>query len=166
MGMTEETGMALGFRKKKGEEFMNEENFKNDEAQNSSENLSEQPTEQTEQAAEQPTENLSGNLRGNSNATKQLFIWEEKASRLELFIRIAYTILISIVLTFYQLIAGLCLIAQWIIILILGRRNKGLSNIIKGYFEYQIHVVSYVNWITDKRPGILPKKTEIYEKEI
>jgi len=102
----------------------------------------------------------------NEENLKQLFIWEEKASRLELFIRIVYTIFIAIVLGVYQFIAGLCLIAQWIIILIFGRRNKRLSDIVKGYFEYSVHVVSYCNWLTDRHPGILPRKTEIYEKEM
>ena len=144
---------------------MNEENFKNDEAQNSSENLPEQPaeqTEQTEQAAEHPTENLEE----SSSAMKQLFVWEEKASRLELFIRIVYSIFIAIVLMVYSLIAQLCMFVQWIVILILGRRVKGLNNIIKGFLEYNVHVISYCNFLTDKRPGILPKKTEVYEKEI
>ena len=147
---------------------MNEENF-NDETQNSSENLPEQPaeqTEQTEQAAEQPVENPSENLSENSGAMKQLFVWEEKASRLELFIRIVYTILIAVVLMAYGLIAQLCMFVQWIVILILGRRVKGLNDIIKGFLEYNIHVISYWNFLTDKRPGILPKKTEVYEKEI
>ena len=144
---------------------MNEENFKNDEAQNSSENLPEQPaeqTEQTEQAAEHPTEKLEE----SSGVMKQLFVWEEKASRLELFIRIVYSIFIAIVLMVYSLIAQLCMFVQWIVILILGRRVKGLNNIIKGFLEYNVHVISYCNFLTDKRPGILPKKTELYEKEI
>ena len=144
---------------------MNEENF-NDEAQNSSENLPEQSAEQTEQATEQPTENLSENLSESSGAMKQLFVWEEKASRLELFIRIVYTIFIAIVLMVYSLIAQICMFVQWIVILILGRRVKRLNNIIKGFLEYNIHVIGYCNFLTDKRPGILPKKTKIYEKEI
>ena len=142
---------------------MSEENF-NDETQNSSENLPEQPaeqTEQTEQAAEHPTENLEE----SSGVMKQLFVWEEKASRLELFIRIVYSIFIAIVLMVYSLIAQLCMFVQWIVILILGRRVKGLNNIIKGFLEYNVHVISYCNFLTDKRPGILPKKTELYEKE-
>ncbi len=141
---------------------MNEENF-NDETQNSSENLSEQPTEQT---TEQPTKNLSENLSESSGVMKQLFVWEEKASRLELFIRIVYTIFIAIVLMVYSLIAQICMFVQWIVILILGRRVEGLNNIIKGFLEYNIHVIGYCNFLTDKRPGILPKKTEVYEKEI
>ena len=145
---------------------MSEENFKNDETKNSSENLSEQPAEQTEQKAEQPTKNLSENLSENSGAMKQLFVWEEKASRLELFIRIIYSVFIAVVLMAYSLIAQICMFVQWIVILILGRRVEGLNNIIKGFLEYNVHVISYCNFLTDKRPGILPKKTEIYEKEL
>jgi len=48
------------------------------------------------------------------------------------------------------------------VVWILGRRSEGLSNFIKGYLEYYVHVLSLM---ADKRPGILPKKVEIYEKE-
>ena len=66
----------------------------------------------------------------------------------------------------YVLIAEICIVIQWFVILILGRRSEGLSNFIKGYLEYYVHVLSYCYLMTDKRPGILPKKVEIYEKEI
>ena len=65
--------------------------------------------------------------------SKQLFVFEHDAGRLELFIRIIYEIIIGIVLFIYGIITGICLIIQWVHILILGSRNEGLSNFIKGY---------------------------------
>jgi hypothetical protein len=95
----------------------------------------------------------------------QLFVFERAARRLELLVRIVYTIAIAIVLWVYGIIAGLCLIIQWFVILILGRRNEDLSNLIRGYLEYHVHVLSYVYWQTDTRPGILPRSVKIFEEE-
>jgi hypothetical protein len=96
---------------------------------------------------------------------KQLFVYEHDAKRLELFIRIVYAFVILVVLMVYGVIAEICMFIQWFVILILGRRSEGLSNFIKGYLEYYVHVISYVYLMTDNRPGIFPEKTEIYEKE-
>lgn len=96
---------------------------------------------------------------------KQLFVYERDAGRLELFVRIVYAwIAIGIVLGIYGFIAEICLIIQWFVILILGRRNEGLSNFIKGYLEYAVHVLSYYAFMTDDRPGIMPQPVEICEK--
>ncbi|MHC1605120.1 MAG: DUF4389 domain-containing protein [Candidatus Methanofastidiosia archaeon] len=97
---------------------------------------------------------------------KQLFDYNESASRLELFIRIVYAFLISIVLAIYGFVAGICMFVQWIHVLILGKRNYGLHNVIQGYLEYQTHVLAYVNFTTDKRPDIMPRKVRIYETDI
>ena len=96
---------------------------------------------------------------------KQLFVYEHDASRLELFIRIVYSFVVILVLAVYGFIAEICMLIQWLVILILGRRSEGLSNFIKGYLEYYVHVVSYIFWMSDDRPGIFPKPVEIYEKK-
>ena len=93
----------------------------------------------------------------------QLFTFEHDAGRLELLIRIVYWIIIGIVLWVYGVIAVICLIIQWIHILILGRRNESLSNFVKGYLEYYVHVMSYMYFMTDKRPDIFPVPVKIYE---
>jgi hypothetical protein len=93
----------------------------------------------------------------------QLFTYEHDARRLELLVRIVYWILIGIVAWVYGIIAGICLIIQWFHILLLGRRNEGLSNFAKGYLEYLVHVMSYSYIMTDKRPDILPVQVKIYE---
>jgi hypothetical protein len=95
---------------------------------------------------------------------RQLFTYEHDASRLELLIRIVYWILIGIVLWIYGLIAFIALFIQWFHILILGRRNEGLSDFAKGYLEYLVHVMNYTYIMTDKRPEILPVPVTIYEE--
>jgi len=98
------------------------------------------------------------------NSPRQLFTFEHDASRLELLIRIIYWILIGIVAAVYGIIASICLFIQWFHILILGRRNEGLSNFAKGYLEYMVNVMSYTYIMTDKRPDILPVTVKIYEE--
>ena len=94
-----------------------------------------------------------------------MFAYERDASRLELLVRIVYSIAIALVLGVYGLIAEICMVIQWFVILILGRRNEGLSDFVKGYLEYYVHLIGYIYWMTDERPGIFPKPTEIYEKK-
>jgi hypothetical protein len=96
---------------------------------------------------------------------KQLFVYEEQAGRIELFIRIIYSIILGIVLSIYGLVAGICILIQCVIILILGRRSEGLSEVIKGYLEYYVHILSYTSFMTDERPGIMPKSIYIYEED-
>ncbi|MDD1719705.1 MAG: DUF4389 domain-containing protein [Methanoregulaceae archaeon] len=95
----------------------------------------------------------------------QLFKYEHDARRLELLIRIFYSIAIAIVMFVYGFIAGVCMIIQFFVILVLGRRNQGLSDFIQGYLEYHVHVLSYTSFMTDARPGIMPKTTRIFEEE-
>jgi hypothetical protein len=75
-------------------------------------------------------------------------------------------ILIGIVAWVYGLIAFICLFIQWFHILILGRRNQGLSDFAKGYLEYLVHVFGYTYIMTDTRPDILPVPVRIYEEEL
>ena len=95
---------------------------------------------------------------------RQLFTYEQDAGRLELLIRIVYWILIGIVLWVYSIIAIICLIVQWFHILILAKRNEGLSDLVKGYLEYQVHVMNYTYFMTDTRPDILPVTVKICEE--
>jgi hypothetical protein len=104
-------------------------------------------------------------MNKESGEMKQLFVYEHDAGRLELFIRILYWIAIGIVLAVYGFIAEILMIIQWFVILIFGRRSEELSNFIKGYLEYSVHVIPYVLFMTDKRPGVMPKTVNIYEKE-
>ncbi|GAB6056290.1 DUF4389 domain-containing protein [Methanobacterium alkalithermotolerans] len=93
----------------------------------------------------------------------ELFEYEKNASRLELFVRFFYAIPVVIVLGLYSIIAGICLTIQFLIILVLGKRNEGLNDLIRGYLEYNIHLISYFNYMTDERPGVIPKKVKFFE---
>jgi hypothetical protein len=99
-----------------------------------------------------------------TSAPVQLFVYEHDAGRLELLIRIVYCIVIGIVLCIYGIIAGICLCIQWFHILILGCRNETLSDFAKGYFEYMVHVLPYTNFMTDKRPDVMPVAVKIFEE--
>jgi hypothetical protein len=99
-----------------------------------------------------------------SPAMTQLFVFEQPARRVELLVRILYWILIGIVLWVYGLIAGICLVIQWFVILILGRRNQDLSDFARGYLEYMVHVAPYIYIMTDRRPDVFPVKVRIYEE--
>jgi len=81
---------------------------------------------------------LADNERIGDNLVKpqQLFVYERDASRIELIIRIFYSIAIGLVLGVYGFLANICLFIQWFVILILGRRNESLSNFVRGYLEY------------------------------
>jgi hypothetical protein len=102
---------------------------------------------------------------GNTTAPTQIFTYIHDASRLELLIRIVYWILIGIVAFVYGILATICLIIQWFIILIFGRRHMGLSDFAKGYLEYLVHVMAYSYIMSDKRPNILPVTVRIFEEE-
>jgi Zn-dependent protease with chaperone function len=92
----------------------------------------------------------------------QIFVYEHDASRLELFIRIVYWIAIGIVAWVYGILAMICLFIQWFFILIMGRRQQGLSDFAKGYFEYIVSRMPYMYFMTDVRPQILPDPVKIY----
>ena len=94
----------------------------------------------------------------------QLFMYEQPARRLELLVRILYWILIGIVLAVYGIVAKICLIIQWFVILILGHRNRDLSDFIRGYLEYSVHVMPYMTFMTDRRPDVMPVTVRIYEE--
>lgn len=92
----------------------------------------------------------------------QIFVYEHDASRIELFVRIVYWIAIGIVAMIYGFLAMVCLFVQWFFILLLGRRQQGLSDFAKGFFEYNVSRMPYMYFMTDVRPKILPDPVKIY----
>ena len=94
---------------------------------------------------------------------EQIFVYEHDARRLELLVRIVYWIAIGIVAMIYGILAMICLFIQWFFILILGRRQQGLSDFAKGYFEYNVSRMPYMYFMTDVRPTILPNPVKIYK---
>jgi Zn-dependent protease with chaperone function len=97
---------------------------------------------------------------------EQIFTYEHDARRLELLIRIGYWIAIGIVAWVYGILAFICLFIQWFFILIMGRRQQGLSEFARGYFEYIVSRMPYMYFMTDKRPSVLPDTAEVYLKRV
>lgn len=93
---------------------------------------------------------------------KQMFLYEHDARRLELLVRIVYWIAIGLVAMVYGLLAMICLFLQWFFILIFGRRQQGLSDFVRGYLEYTVARMSYLYFMTDVRPRIMPDQARIY----
>jgi len=89
---------------------------------------------------------------------KSQISYTEKASRLELFVRIIYAIPIVIILWVFSFLAGLVQIILWLHILILGRRHRTLSNFIKAYVTYVFRIRVYLDLVTDERPPIIPER--------
>ena len=84
-------------------------------------------------------------------------ISRDKASRVELFVRIIWFILSAIVLWFFSILALLCLVVHWFYILITGKRHKGLNNLIKSYIIYRTKMTIYAFLLTEERNPIFPE---------
>jgi Zn-dependent protease with chaperone function len=95
-------------------------------------------------------------------APEQVFVYERSARRLELLIRIGYWIVIGIVSWVYGILAFVCLFIQWFFILIMGRRQQGLSDFARGYFEYIVSRMPYMYFMTDQRPAVFPDSVGIF----
>ncbi|MBI5223590.1 DUF4389 domain-containing protein [Candidatus Micrarchaeota archaeon] len=81
----------------------------------------------------------------------------EKASRLELFIRLLWMIPTCIVFFFLMIIASILNYVQWIYILILGKRHKGMHDWLVKYVAYTAKFDSYLLLLTDERNPIMPE---------
>jgi hypothetical protein len=82
---------------------------------------------------------------------------QDRASRLELFIRIVWVIVSSIVLWLFGLLACVCAVVQWFYILIAGRRHKGLNKLLKVYVLYKAKLGAYSLMLTDERNPVFPE---------
>ncbi|NYZ77270.1 DUF4389 domain-containing protein [Candidatus Micrarchaeota archaeon] len=81
----------------------------------------------------------------------------EKASRMELLVRIVYTFLYMIV----AMIAGgivMCILypIEWLVILILGKRIDTLNKFIHSYIVWVTQFHAYLYTLTDERPPMIP----------
>jgi ABC-type maltose transport system permease subunit len=83
--------------------------------------------------------------------------YKEKASRLELFVRILWifpSLVVLFVLLFIGAFAGF---VQFFHILFLGKRNKFLHKWIWRLVSYQTKYVCYKSMLTDERSPIVPE---------
>ena len=63
----------------------------------------------------------------------------------------------------YGIVAKVCLIIQWFVILILGH-GTGTCPTSSAAPGYSVHVMPYITFMTDRRPDVMPVKVRIYEE--
>lgn len=84
--------------------------------------------------------------------------FEEKASRMELLVRILYLIVFYIV---SGIIGGLLMLVTWplqmLAILILGKRILILHRINRAFTAYNADYMAYLCYLTDERPKFIPE---------
>ncbi len=80
----------------------------------------------------------------------------EKASRIELFVRIVWYIISVIVLFVFAVIVEICFVLEWLVILILGKRNEALNGVLKAYLSYVVQFDAYLLLLTDERSPLIP----------
>jgi hypothetical protein len=78
----------------------------------------------------------------------------EKASRFELFVRILLSFVYGIIAEIWGILAGVLLVLQWLIVLVTGKRNKGIYNFIAGFWRYWTRTIAYILMLTDERPPL------------
>jgi hypothetical protein len=83
--------------------------------------------------------------------------YEEHAGRLELFIRWVWMIPTAIVLCILEIIGCIAMFFQWIHILILGKKNQMLHDLIKMMLTYNVKFMTYFYMLTDERNPIMPE---------
>jgi hypothetical protein len=83
--------------------------------------------------------------------------YTQKASRMELLVRIVLGFVYIIIAEIWAIVVAFALIAQWILILVTGKRNKDLFEFTAGFWRYLTRVYSYVWMLTDERPDISGK---------
>jgi hypothetical protein len=94
---------------------------------------------------------------GRMDTVKVTYKSSEKASRLELFIRIVWTLLCGIVLIVTGIFAAIAIIIQFIYILIFGKRHMGLNTFVGNWLVAFNNLMFYKNLVTDERPELFPK---------
>ena len=85
--------------------------------------------------------------------------YTEKASRVELLVRILYGIVIGFVLAAWHLWNDICVSIQFWYILILGRRSSYFYRQTRRYIAAVAYTSSYLSYLTDSRPQLTPDKT-------
>jgi hypothetical protein len=82
---------------------------------------------------------------------------DEKASRLELFIRFIWGFcIVAIVLGIIGMFAYIALFVQWLHILILGKRHPALAKFVNAWYTAITQLHFYMLLSTDERPPIIP----------
>lgn len=88
---------------------------------------------------------------------QQKILYEEKASRIEMLVRIVWAILGGIVLYIFAIIAVLATIIHFFYILVYAKRNKEITNFVKAVEVQRFRLSLYLTFVTDERPPIIPE---------
>lgn len=83
--------------------------------------------------------------------------YQAKASRLELFIRFIWGMLVFISLAIIGIFASMAICIQWFYILVFGKRHKGLHSFVTAWLCAVVGMMMYNNLSTDERPPFIPK---------
>jgi hypothetical protein len=99
-------------------------------------------------------------------------IWSDRASRLELFVRLVYGIPFAVImLVLFRILGlftlGLPFVAQLLVILFSRARSRSIAQFFhKYYFDYVFQYFAYYLLLTDERPAIVPgdqmRKVKVY----
>ncbi|MBS3061655.1 MAG: DUF4389 domain-containing protein [Candidatus Diapherotrites archaeon] len=81
----------------------------------------------------------------------------EKASRLELLVRLVYWIPLLIVTWVLQVLAGISWIVTFFSVLVLGKRFSLFSRLMTLAMVYNLRFYAYYSLLTDERPPIIPE---------
>jgi len=88
---------------------------------------------------------------------QQKIIYVEKASRIEMLFRIIWGIVAGIVLGIFSLIAIFAIVIHFFYILIYGKRQRGIFDLVKAIEVQRFRLVFYLTFETDERPPIVPE---------
>lgn len=83
--------------------------------------------------------------------------YKEKASRLELLVRIVYIIPLGIILWAFSILASIAFAILWFHILIFGKRHRGSLSFLMKYVDYRFKVYAYLGMLTEERTPIFPE---------
>jgi hypothetical protein len=81
-------------------------------------------------------------------------VYVEKGSRLELLVRIVYSLILGLIAYFWAFIVGFTIIIQWFHVLITGKRNETLWRFQASFFRFYSRMFAYYSLMTDVRPPI------------
>lgn len=99
-------------------------------------------------------------------------LWQDKASRLELFVRLVYGIPFAVITgilfgVLWVFTLALPFVAQALTILVSRKRSESLARFFhRYYFDYIFQYFAYYLLLTDERPAIVPgdamRKVKVY----
>ncbi len=96
----------------------------------------------------------SNESESNSYPASYEALYVEKGSRIELFVRIAYGFILSLIANLWMIAVAFALIIQWFHILFLGKKNERLWQFTLSFYRFYARALAYFSLLTDARPPI------------